>query len=213
MNFQIRDIPNSNKKIYGVVDGRSFRPYIPHQYRKNIFESIHNLSHPGIRASRKLITSRFIWPNMNKDIGNWSRGCLQCQRAKIFKHNRAEFGTFQPTESRFEHVHLDIVGPLPPSEGYQYLLTCIDRFSRWPEAIPITNQTAETIAFAFINGWISRFGTPRKITTDQGRQFESELFQQLNQKLGIDRFRTTAYHPQSNGIIERFHRTLKNSLK
>lgn len=213
LNFQIRDIPNSNKKIYGVVDGRSFRPYIPHQYRKNIFESIHNLSHPGIRASRKLITSRFIWPNMNKDIGNWSRGCLQCQRAKIFKHNRAEFGTFQPTESRFEHVHLDIVGPLPPSEGYQYLLTCIDRFSRWPEAIPITNQTAETIAFAFINGWISRFGTPRKITTDQGRQFESELFQQLNQKLGIDRFRTTAYHPQSNGIIERFHRTLKNSLK
>ncbi len=100
-----------------------------------------------------------------------------------------------------------------PSDGYSYLLTCVDRFTRWPEAIPISAITADSVAKAFINGWVSRFGVPSTITTDRGRQFESALWRALMQLLGSTRCRTTAYHPSANGLVERFHRQLKASLK
>ena len=116
-------------------------------------------------------------------------------------------------ESRFDIVHIDLVGPLPPSEGFTYLLTCMDRFTRWPEAIPISAITAEVVAQAFVTGWIARFGIPSTIITDCGQQFESELWSILMRLLGTKRSRTTAYHPQSNGMVERFHRQLKASLK
>ena len=122
-------------------------------------------------------------------------------------------GTFSTPDTRFDNIHIDIVGPLPPSKGYSYWLTCIDRFTRWPEAFPLTNITAKSISQTFVNGWISRFGIPSTITTDHGKQFESTLWGHLMQLLGCKQICTTAYHPIANGIIERFHRQLKSSLK
>jgi hypothetical protein len=116
-------------------------------------------------------------------------------------------------DQRFDHVHMDLVGPLPPSKGKCYIFTCIDRFTRWPEAIPIADASAETVARTFVEHWIARFGCPSTITTDQGAQFESSLFRELTNLLGSHRIRTTSYHPQSNGLIERFHRQLKAALR
>ena len=115
-------------------------------------------------------------------------------------------------KERFDHVHIDIVGPLPYANGFRYLLTCVDRFTRWPEAIPIVDIRAETVADAFFSRWIARYGTPATITTDRGARFESKLWDNLCNKFGIIRNRTTSYHPQSNGMVERFHRQLKAAI-
>ena len=98
---------------------------------------------------------------------------------------------------------MDIVGQMPESNGFRYCLTIIDRFSRWPEAIPMQNVEATTICRAFLDSWISCFGAPETVTTDQGSQFESQIFTAVLQLSGCHRIRTTAYHPASNGIIER----------
>ena len=89
----------------------------------------------------------------------------------------------------------------------------IDRFNRCSETIPICDQAATTVARAFYDHWIARFGVPLRLTTDQGRQFESHLFRQLNRLTDSSHFHTTAYHPQANGMVERFHRQLKAAIK
>ena len=132
--------------------------------------------------------------------------------ATIARHNKPLPDRIIAPDSRFKHIHVDIVGPLPISNGYQYMLTIIDRYSRWPEAIPIEDITARTVAYAILDTWIARHGAPEIITTDQGRQFEAKLFNELLQFTGCDRIRTTAFHPAANGMVERWHRDLKAAL-
>lgn len=149
---------------------------------------------------------------MLADIAKWTRSCTSCQRSKVLRHTRSAPQAFSLPSRRFDHVHIDLVGPLPPSEGFHYLLTCVDRFTRWPEAIPLQDMSAETVSRALVTNWIARFGVPSIIITDQGRQFESRLFTSLMSLLGIKRIRSTPYHPCANGLVERFHRSLKQAL-
>ena len=159
------------------------------------------------------MTNQYEWPSINRDVREWARSCLQCQRSKVHHHIATPLGTFATPDARFLHVHIDLVGPLPPSNGCVYLLTCIDRFTRWPEAIPITDGSAVTVARAFIQIWVSRFGVPATITADCGGQFQSSLWKSIMQLLGTTDIRITAYHPIANGMVECSHRQLKSSLK
>ena len=103
-----------------------------------------------------------------------------CQRSKVIRHTLSPLSSFPTPDSRFNCVHIDVVGPLPPSNGQAYLLlTCIDRFTRWPEAIPLPDISTLTVAQALVSGWISRFTIPSTVTTDRGSQFESDLWRQL----------------------------------
>ncbi|KHJ43368.1 integrase core domain protein [Trichuris suis] len=160
----------------------------------------------------RMVREKYVWPSMKKDCAQWARACIPCQQSQVHRHTCSPLGRFMLPSTRFAHVHTDIISPLPPAHGYAYLLTCIDRFSHWPEAIPLRDVSADTVASALSSGWISRFGAPQTITTNQGRQFESELSNKLTQFCGTQRIRTTAYNPKANRMVERMHRQLKAAI-
>ncbi|GFX77634.1 hypothetical protein TNCV_4223931 [Trichonephila clavipes] len=205
--------PLEDVTLYCDMSQKQPRPFVPKSMRQLIFKALHFFSHPGISASIDLIAKRFVWPGMRKDIKIMVRSCVKCQRAKVTWHTKSPIGTFALPDARFAHIHLDFIGPLPPSNGNQFCMTIIDRFTRWPEVIPTPDMTAETTARVLMHGWISRFGCPTTITTDRGTNFESNLFRELTRMLGCNRIHSTSYHPQANGIIERLHRHLKGALK
>ena len=189
------------------------RPFVPVEFRRTVFQSLHSLSHPGVRAIRKLIAARYIWPSMNRGVALWTRTCVPCQRSKVHRHTVSPLSGFPPVSTRFEHVHIDLVGPLPASNSCTYLLTMIDRFTRWCEVIPVAEITAESVPRTFVSAWVARFGVPSVITSDRGRQFESHVWSHVTQLLGIHRTRTTSYHPMANGLVERLHRQLKAAIR
>ncbi|GBL82872.1 Retrovirus-related Pol polyprotein from transposon 17.6 [Araneus ventricosus] len=169
-------VGESSVTLHCDVSLGRIRPFVSENFRREVFTNLHSLSHPGMRASVKMISERYAWPSMRADVTLWA------------------------------------LGPLPLSEGFLYCLTCVDRFSKWPEAFPLLDISANTIATVFYSGWISQFGPPLRLTTDQGTQFESALFQALTKFLGTARQRTTLYHPVANGQVERFHRQLKAAI-
>ena len=168
-----------------------------------MFLQLYGLFHPGIHVSQHLIASRFIWEGINKDVRLYTRTCIKFQSSKVTYHTRFPAATFTPVSERFHHIHLDLVGPLPLSNGCRYILTCVDRFTRWPEAAPIADITADSVARAFTATWI---------TSDRGSQFESTVWSKLMSLLGCRRYRTSSYRPQANSTVERFHRQIKASL-
>lgn len=213
-SVQLRKIkvPGMTHSVYCETSTQNVRPYLPTEFRIKAFNAIHNLSHPGVRTSRKLIQRRYFWPSMNIDVKKWVQACIRCQRSKIHRHTASAISNFEPSQ-RFEHLHVDIVGPLRTSpQGHRYVITMIDRATRWPEAHAAFDITADTVARIVYEEWITRYGCPVRMTTDQGRQFESSLFNALTRLLGIKRIHTSPYHPQSNGMIERWHRCMKTAL-
>ena len=112
-----------------------------------------------------------------------------------------------------KRVAIDVLGPLPETEsGNKYILIAMDYFSKWPEAYALPNQEAVTVANVLVSQFFSRFGVPAELHSDQGRNFESHVFQEVCTLLGIHKTRTTALHPQSDGMVERYNRTLENQL-
>ena len=188
------------------------RPWIPTSLRRHVFSLIHGLSHPSRSATTRLLKQKFVWHNISRDAKNMVRTCTACQTSKIHRHTETGTGTFHQPQRRFGYIHVDVVGPLPPSEGQCYLFTIIDRSTRWPEAVPMSDATSASCAAALLSGWIARFGIPEHITSDRGAVFTSQLWTSLGKLLGTSIHHTTAYNPEANGMVERFHRTLKAAL-
>ena len=122
------------------------RLYLPPAYRRTVFNTLHNATHPGIRASRHLVASKYVWENMNRDVTAWTRSCVPCQRSKVHRHTAQTPAHFLPPDSRFSHVQIDLVGPLPESNGCRFLLTAMDRFTRWCDTIPLQPSDALSVA-------------------------------------------------------------------
>jgi transposase InsO family protein len=212
--LQIQLVPFGPVRVLCDTFKRHPWPVIPLDHRRRVFDAFHSLAHNGARATKRLMNDRVVWPCMAKDITAWARDCQACARAKVTRQPAPALQRIPVPRQRFSHIHVNLVGPLPTSkEGYRYLFTVIDRSSRWLEAVPLSAMDTEACADALISNWVARYGVPAAVTSDQGRQFTSSLWSHACKALGVQHNTTTAYHPQSNSMVERVHRQLKESLK
>jgi transposase InsO family protein len=142
---------------------------------------------------------RYYWPGMRRDVENYVRECDECQRRKQKSEYTAPLGDVQQPSYPFEIISMDICGPyvLTPRKN-RYLSTFTDCFSKYAEAIPLEDMTAESCARAYATQVIARHSTGSILVTDQGRSFTSEFFRQVCKILGIKQLNTSSYHPQAN---------------
>ncbi len=132
---------------------------------------------------------------------------------KVHKHISPPPTSIPIPSRRFSHIHVDLVSPLPSSQGQTHIFTIIDQTTRWVEAVPLSSSSARACADALCSTWISLLGVPHTITSDRGSQLISSLWTNLSSFLNMSHITITAFHPQSNGLLERFHRRLKATLR
>lgn len=189
---------------------------LPEAWREEVMNLLHDnicAGHLGIHRTIARIRARFYWVGYKQDIINKCNTCPVCQAQKMStKPTKAPLKPFI-VGVPMERIQMDLIGPLPESySGNKYALSLTCCFTKWIESFPLKSITAKTVASTLVDQFVCRFGVPREIHTDQGRQFESELFKELCELLDINKTRTTAFHPESDGLIERAQRTLEEML-
>lgn len=169
--------------------------------------------HQGVERTLALLRERCYWPNMSSDVARWCRSCARCQVAKDHQPTVRTYMGHLLAARPNEILAMDFTLLEPAQDGRENVLVLTDVFSKYTLAIPTRDQQASTVARVLVTEWFSKFGVPARIHSDQGRNFESALIQQLCQFYGIVKTRTTPYHPAGNGQCERFNRTLHNLLR
>ena len=170
-------------------------------------------AHPGVRRTRDLIALKFWWAGMWRSIEEYIKACDECQRRKEGGEYRAPVGEVEESTAPFQITSMDITGPYPLTpRRNRYILTFIDHYTKYVEAFPIPDQSAQTCARVYATEILTRHGTGSKLITDQGTAFMSVFFNETCKALGIRRAHTTPYHPSSNGMVERLHNSLHAGL-
>ena len=187
--------------------------FVPQHKILEILKSFHDdplSGHLAHEKTFKRLKIRFFWFNMKKQVKNYCESCMVCQQFKVYNHKNVAVLRQMVAKHPFDIIGIDVVGPLPTTpRGMRYIIVAICFYAKWCETVCTKDFTALTTAKFLINQIICKFGFMNKIVTDQGPNFESNLFKELCNELKIDKLRTTAYHPQSNGEVERQNRTLK----
>lgn len=188
-------------------------PVIPADQRRQLLEECHGSAHMGVERTHDLIKSNAYWPGLLTDVQKFVASCKRCQLYKpVTNRNKAPMRPIV-TSRPMEVWAMDIVGPLPcTASDARYILVATDLFSKWVEAAPLSNQTAASVAQAFVQKVVLRHGPPKSLLTDQGSNFESLLMKEVCQLLGIRKIRTSPFHPRSDGQTERANRTVKEWL-
>ena len=188
------------------------RPFVPKEMRQQIINSLHQMDHLGIKPTRKRVGSEHYCPTLKADVEEFVKKCNTCKKVRP-ANKLINTGEFKVPDKRFSHVMVDIVGPLPISQGYRFLLTCLCRSTRMFRAIPLREASSQEAASAFLHGWLSLHGVPSQVTSDNGASFAAKLWKDMMDKLNIQVKYSALYRPQAVGMLERQHRSLKDSLK
>ncbi len=189
---------------------------LPKNLRNDVLHQLHDLQivgHMGIRRTLLRVKQRFYWPNMALDVNRWCAKCPKCcSRKGKPTPTRVPMTTF-PTGAPFDRIAMDILDTHKvTSRRNRYVLVISDYFTKYTDAIPLRRHTAKNVANALMSNWIAYHGVPSEILSDQGREFEGELFRRLSRLLQFKKIRTSPYHPQTDGQVERFNRTLLGML-
>ncbi|XP_070194787.1 uncharacterized protein [Littorina saxatilis] len=196
----------------------SSKVVVPKEMRTKVLSFGHDhpmAGHLGQKKTTDRIRCEFWWPGFVGDIKRYCLSCDTCQRtAPKGRTKKAPLGQMPTINPVFKRVAVDIIGPIKPmSESKkQYILTMVDYATRYPEAVALKDIRADTVAEALFEMW-TRLGIPDEVITDQGTQFTSNLMKEVNQFLSIKHKMTTPFHPQANGLVERFNGTLKSMLR
>uniref|UniRef100_A0A3Q1GC55 Gypsy retrotransposon integrase-like protein 1 n=1 Tax=Acanthochromis polyacanthus TaxID=80966 RepID=A0A3Q1GC55_9TELE len=192
------------------------RLVVPQTLRDQVLELGHSIpwaGHLGAKKTLDRIASRFYWPGLHTEVQDYCQSCPVCQLAGAKNVPRFPLQPLPIIDVPFSRIAMDIVGPLERTQsGHRYILVICDYSTRYPEAFPLRDITAKQIAYALLQ-LFSRVGIPSEILTDQGTNFLSNTLRQVYRLLGIRGIRTTPYHPQTDGLVERYNRTLKSMLK
>uniref|UniRef100_A0A803JFV2 Gypsy retrotransposon integrase-like protein 1 n=1 Tax=Xenopus tropicalis TaxID=8364 RepID=A0A803JFV2_XENTR len=193
-----------------------FQIVVPRRAVPVILEMLHNDKtggHLGVYKVTGKVIARYFWPSWRKDVKAWCKTCTICGARKNEKKTARAPMVSSQTDRPLQRVALDILVPLPEThKGNKYILVIGDYFSKWAEGFPLPGQEAKTVTKTLVEDFICHYGVPRSLHTDQGRNFESKVFKDMCSMLGIHKTRTTPYHPQSDGFVERFNRTLLTML-
>ena len=188
---------------------------LPRCYQEQVIKLAHSVpiaGHLGKDKTIQRILGRFYWPTVHRDVKKYCQECAECQLRPKYKGARAPMMPLPILGEPFTRMAMDIVGPLPKTKhGNQYILVICDYATRYPEAFPLHSFTAQAVANKLIE-LFSRHGVPREILTDQGTNLTSALLRELYKMLGVQPIKTTPYHPQTDGLVERFNQTLKSML-
>ncbi|XP_058614187.1 LOW QUALITY PROTEIN: uncharacterized protein LOC131528813 [Onychostoma macrolepis] len=169
--------------------------------------------HLGVQNTTQRIRDRFHWPGLEADVRRFCQACPTCQRTSPRTPPPSPLIPLPIIEVPFERIGMDLIGPLPKSaRGHEHILVIVDYATRYPEAIPLRKATSKAVAQELFL-LSSRVGIPAEILTDQGTPFMSRLMADLCRLLKVKQLRTTVYHPQTDGLVERFNQTLKQMLR
>lgn len=189
---------------------------IPRLLRSKVLKHYHDSTtggHLGTKKTLGKLRQRFYWPGMRSDVKEWCKACTMCCAKRGPPRAGAAPLQLYVSGAPMERVAVDIAGPLPVTKrGNRYICVAMDYFTKWPEAFALPSQDAATVAQGLIDNFFSRFGVPFELHSDQGRNFESKVFQECCQILDIRKTRTTPMHPQSDGMVEKFNWTLGQEL-
>ena len=208
---QQEPIPNSDLAILVDVSQSHPRPILLTSLQDRVIWHYYYLSHPGIRATQKLVNQRYVFTGMNRRIRDLVQTCTACQRSKVHRHTISQVASIPMPSSRFTKLQVDICGPFPSSESCCYLLVCVDPFTRWVEGYRMPNQSADSVVSALAKH-LQHFGSFSCIHSDSRSQFTSSLFKDFCQFLGAELRLSNIHYPQSNGLAEHFIKTIKTAL-
>ncbi|XP_073699461.1 uncharacterized protein [Garra rufa] len=189
---------------------------VPKEKTETVLELAHAhpmAGHLGAQNTVQRIRDRFHWPGLEAEVKRFCQACPACQRTSPRKPPPSPLIPLPIIGVPFERIGMDIVGPLPRSgRGHEHILVIVDYATRYPEAVPLRQANAKSIARELFL-LCSRVGLPSEILTDQGTPFMSRLMADLCRLLKVRQIRTSVYHPQTDGLVERFNQTLKQMLR
>ena len=196
--------------LYRLESDGTLRVILPTITRRELFEKAHSGTFGGHLRDTKIFSElkkHYWWEGMRSDIGQWSRSCIVCATHNPGRAVRTPL-TPIPMSGPFQRIGVDVVQLPKSKDGNQYAVVFMDYLTKWLEVFAVKDQTAATIATLLVEQIISRHGVPAEVLSDRGKAFLSELFKEVEKILGFRKVNSTAYHPQTDGLVERFNRTL-----